>query len=83
MRTEPGLAFVSLAAFLTLIVKCEKWMRPCVVSMTTLLSLMKCTPTIGAVKVFNTSKCSENISSPVTNLIGGVANGVSNWPFAT
>ena len=37
MRTAWGLAFVWLNALLTGVVKCRKRMRPCVVSMTTLL----------------------------------------------
>ena len=48
-----GFAVVSLEAVLTCIVKCGKCMRPCVVSMTTLLFFIQCNPFIGPVKFFH------------------------------
>ena len=41
VMTGCGLVFISLEAVLTCIVKCGKRMRPCVVSMTTLVYLIK------------------------------------------
>ena len=52
------LVVVSLEAVFTCIVKWGKCMRPCVVSMTTLLFLIKCNPIIGLVNFFITTKCS-------------------------
>ena len=78
-----GLAVVSLEALLACIVMCGKCMRPCVVSMTTLLFLIKCNPNIDPVNFFNTTKCSTKILSPVSNLSVDVAIGFSNWPLAT
>ena len=83
MRTAWGLALVWLNALLTCIVKCVKWMRPCVVSMTTLLCLMKCKPIIGRVRLFITRNCSAKMWSPMSNLSVVVAVGFSNLPFAT
>ena len=82
MRTAWGLALVWLNALLTCSVKCGKWMKPCVVSMTTLLCLMKFNPTIGPVRFFITTKCSAKMWSPMSNLSVVVAVGYSNWPFA-
>ena len=82
-RTAWGLALVWRNAILTCIVKCGKWMRPCVVSMTTLLCLKKCNPIIGPVRFFITTECSPKRWSPMTNLSVAVAVGFSNWPFAT
>ena len=65
------------------IVKCGKRMRPCVVSRTTLLFLIKCNLIIGPVNFLITTKCSTNLLSPVSNLSVAVANGFSNWPLAT
>ena len=50
---------VSLEAVLTCIVKWGKCMRPFVVSMTTLLFLIKCHPIIGTVFFFIATKCSR------------------------
>ena len=83
IRTGWGLAVVSIAAFLACIVKCGMWMRPCVVSMTTLLCLLKCNPVMGAVKFFITSKCSAKVLSRMSNLVVAVDMGVCNWPLAT
>ena len=83
MRTAWGVAFVWLNALLTCIVKCGKWMRPWVVSMTTLLCLMKCRPIIGFVRFFITTKCSAKMWSLMSNLSVAVAVGFSNWPFTT
>ena len=57
MMTGCGLVVVSLEAVLTCIVKRGKCMSPCVVSMTTLLFLIKCNPIIGPVNFFITTKC--------------------------
>ena len=65
--TGCGLVVVSLEAVLTCIVKWGKCMSPCVVSMTTLLFLIKCNPIIGPVNFFITTKCSANELSPSSN----------------
>ena len=83
MRTTWGLVLVWLNALLTCIVKCRKWMRPCVVSVTTLLCLMKCNPVIGPVRFFSTTKCSAKMWSPMSNINVVLAVGFSNSPFAT
>ena len=57
--------------------------RPCVVSMTTLLFLMKCNPIIGPVSFFITTKCSAKELSPISNFSVAVDKGFSNWPLAT
>ena len=77
-----GFAVVSLEAVLTCIVKCGNHLGPCVVSMTTLLFLIKSNPIIGPVNFFITTKCSANMFSPISNLTVVVANGFSNWPLA-
>ena len=74
-----GFAFVSVEAVLTCIVKCGKWMRSCVVSMTTLLFLLKCKP----INFFITPKWSAKMLSPIPNLSVTVANGFYNCPIAT
>ena len=53
-----GFAVVSHEAVLTCIIRCGKRVRPCVVSMTTLLFLIKCNPIIGPVKFVFTTECS-------------------------
>ena len=64
---------------------CQMWEmdKVCVVSMTALLFLIKCNPVIGPVNFFNTTKCSANVLSPISNLGVVVANAFSNWPLAT
>ena len=74
-----GLVVVSLEAVLTYIVKCGKGMRSCVVSMTTLLFLIKCSPIFGPVNFFITTK----VLSSISNFSVAVDNGFSNWPLAT
>ena len=69
MMTGCGLVVVSLEAVLTCIVKCGKCTRLCVVSMTTLLFLIKCNPVIGAVNFFITTKCSAKVLSPISNFV--------------
>ena len=81
--TGCGLVVVSLEAVLTCIVKWWKCMSPCVVSMTTLLFLIKCNPYSGPVNFFITTKCSAKELSPISNFSVGVDNGFSNWPLAT
>ena len=83
VMTGCGLVVVSLEAVLTCIVKWGKFMRPCVVSMTTLLFLIKCNPIIGPVNFFITTKYSANELSPISNFSVTVSNGFSNWPLAT
>ena len=56
-------------------------MRPCVVSMTTLLCLMKYNPLIRPVRFFITTKSSAKMWSPMSNLSVFVAIGFSNWPL--
>ena len=46
-------------------------MKSNVVSMTTMLCLMKCNPIAGPVKFFNATKCSAKLLSPISN--SGVA----------
>ena len=57
-------------------------MRSRVVSMTTLVSLTKYNAFISPVNFFIT-KCSANIAFQNSILSVTVANGFSNWPFAT
>ena len=83
VRTDWGFALFSVVELLTCLVKCGKFMRPSVVSMTTLLCLKKCQPSIGPLKFFNTTKCSAKVSSPISDLSVVVGNGFSDWPFAT
>ena len=82
MMTNWGFAVVSLDEVLTCIVKCGKYMRPFVVSMTTLLFLIKCNPINGHVGFFITTKCSRKILSPFSNFSAAVANDFSSWPLA-
>ena len=82
VRTSWGFAFVSLEAVLACIAKCAKYMRPCVVSKTTLLFFIKCKPMIDPVIFFITMKCSPNVLSPKTNFSVNVTDGFSNWPIA-
>ena len=71
---------VSLQSDLTCIFKCGKCLRPCVVSKTTLLLLMKCNPILGLVTLLITTKSTAKVLSPILNLNVAVANGFSNWP---
>ena len=77
-----GLVVVSLEAVLTCIVKWGKCLRPCVVSMTTLLFLIKCNPSAGPVNFFLTTKFSAKELSPNSIFSVVVAIGFSNWPLA-
>ena len=83
VMTGCGLVVVSLEFVLTCIVKWGKCMSPCVVSMTTLLFLIKCNPIIGPVNFFITTKFSTNELTPISNFSVAVDNGFSNWPLAT
>ena len=83
VMTGCSLVVVSLEAVLFCIVKWGKCMSPCVVSMTTLLFLIKCNPNIGPVNFFITTKCSANDLSPISNFSVAVDNGFTNWPLAT
>ena len=83
VMTGCGLVVVALEVLLTCIVKWGKCMMPCVVSMTTLLFLIKCNPNIGPVNFFITTKCSANELSPISNFSVAVDNGFSNWPLAS
>ena len=83
VMTGCGFVVVSLEAVSTCIVKWEKYMRPCVVSMTTLLFFIKCNPVIGPVNFFTTTKCSAKVLSPSSNFSVAVDNGFCNWPLAT
>ena len=82
VMTGCGLVVVSLEAVLTCIVKWGECMSPCVVSMTTLLFLMKCKPTIGPVNFFIPTKGSANELSRISNFSVAVDNGFSNCPLA-
>ena len=63
-----GFTLVSLETVLTCIVKFGKCVRPCVVSTTTLLFLIKCYAIIDPVDFFITTKCLTNILSPISNV---------------
>ena len=83
VMTGCGLVVVSLEAVLTCIVKWVKCRRPCVVSMTKLLFLVKCNPIIGPFNFFITTKCSAKPLSPISNFSVAVDIGFSNWSLAT
>ena len=83
VTTGSGFVVVSLEVVLACIVKWGKCMRPCVVSMTTLMFLIKCNPSIGPVNFLITTKCSAKVLSPVSDFSVAVDNGFSNWPLAT
>ena len=83
VMTGCDFVLVSLEAVLICIVKCEKCMRPCVVSITTLLFLIKCNPNIGPVNFFISTKCSAIVLAPILNFSVAVDCGFSNWPLAT
>ena len=83
VMTGYGFVVVSLEAVLACIVKWGKCMRPCVVSMSTLLFLIKCNPIIGPVSFFITKKCSAKVLAQVSIFSVAVFNGISNWPLAT
>ena len=83
MMTGCCLVVVSLEAVFTCIVQWGKCIRPCVVSMTTLLFLIKCNPIIGPVNFVITTKCSAKKLSPISDFSVAVDIGFSNWPFAT
>ena len=78
VMTGCGFVVVSLEAVLICIVKCGKCMRPCAVSMCTLLFLIKCNPITGPVNFFITTKCSAKVISPISNFSVAVDNGFSN-----
>ena len=65
VMTGCGFVVVSLEVVLTCIVKFRKCMKPCVVSMTTLLFLIKCNPIIGPVNFFRTTNCSAKVLSRI------------------
>ena len=83
VMTHCGFVVVSLEVVLICIVKWGKCMRPCVVSMTTLLFIIKCNPIVGPVNFFITTKCSSKVLSPISNFSVAVDSGFSNWPLAT
>ena len=83
LKTARSYARVSLAVYLSCFEKWGKWMRPSVLSMTTLLGHKKCNPIMGPLKFFITTKCSGKLCSQISNLGVAVAIGFSNWPFAT
>ena len=83
VMTGWGFAVVSLEAVSTCIVKCGKCMRPCVVSMTTLLFPKKCNSNFGPIIFLITTNCSANMLSPIAKIGVFVATRFSNWPFAT
>ena len=68
-RRTWGLALVPLDVLLICSVRCGRGMKPCVVSMTTLLCLMNCNPIIGPVKLFTTTNCSAKIWSPKSQIL--------------
>ena len=79
VMTGCGLVVVSLEAVFTCIVKWGKCMRPCVVSLTTLLFLMfYFYASSMQVLMFYAKEL-----SPISNFSVAVDSGFSNWPFAT
>ena len=64
VTTGWGFVVVSFEAVIACIVKRGKCMRPCVVSVTTLVIVKKSNPIIGPVNIFITTKFSAKISSP-------------------
>ena len=83
VRTDWGFEPILIAPLLTCFVKCGKCKKPCVISMTALLCLMNCNPTIGTVKLLVSTKCSAKVLSQTSNLSVVVANSSSKWPFPT
>ena len=83
VMTGWGFVVVPVEAVLTCNVNCGNYMRPCVVSMKTMLFLIKCNPIIGPVNSFITTKCLANIFSTTSNLIVAFVDGFSNWPLAS
>ena len=79
VTTGCGFVVLSLEADLTCVVKWGKCMRPCVVSLTTLLFLNKSNRIIGPVNFFITMKWSAKILSPISNSSVVIANSVSKW----
>ena len=78
-----GFQVVSCEAVLNCIDKFGKCMRSCVVSMTTLLFLIKSNPNNHPVNFFITMKCSAKRLSPISNWSVAFATGFSNRPLAT
>ena len=78
MMTGCGFVVVSIEAISPCIVKCGKCMRPCVVSMATLLFRIKCNPSIGPVTFSHTTKCSAKVLSPISNFSVAVDSDFSN-----
>ena len=76
--TGRGFVVVSLEAVLTCLVMYGKCMRPCVVSMTTLLFLTKCNPIFGRVNLLITTNNSAKVLSPISYLSVVFANVFSN-----
>ena len=72
-----GFLVVSLEVVLTCIIGCGKCMRPCVVSVTKLLFLIKCNLIIGPVNFFITTECSADILVPILNISVATVNGFS------
>ena len=72
-----------LLALLTWIAKWGKSMRPCVLSVTAMLNLMKCMPMFGTVTFLFTIKVSTKVSLPISNLNMIVVVGLPYRPFAT
>ena len=83
VRADSGLAVLSLEAVLTSISKSWNWIRPCVVSLTTLFYLMKCSAMIGPVKSFILTKSLAKVKSPTSSLSVADSNDFSNCPFVT
>ena len=83
VMTGWGFVVVSLEAVSTCLVMCRKRMRPCVVSMTTLLFLIKCNPIIGPVNLLITTNNSAKVLSLISKLSVAFANGSSNWIMTT
>ena len=81
--TDWGFAVCSPDAVLTCNVNFGKFVRPFVVSMTTLLFLIKCSSIMGPVSFLNATECSANILSPISIFSVAVANDFSSWPLAT
>ena len=82
VRTDWCFVAVPLEAVITCIVVCGKCMRPWLLSITTLLFIIKCNPIVEPIIFFIRTNCSANMIPALSILNVAVANTFSNWPFA-
>ena len=74
LRIGCAVVNVSVEAFSTSDIRCGKCMRPCVVSMTTLLFHIKCKPMIGPVNFFITTNWLANVLSLISKISVAIVN---------